>query len=215
MRLRAVNPESVQPYVDQWNLGVQRLLPHDIVITIDYVGTKGTHLSTLRNLNQQTFDTNRFGTGLIPYPTLGPIEFRDSAGNSNYHGMEATVEKRFSAGVSFRAAYTWSKAIDEGMEHLISGGTGSFTQNAHDRHERRGPSDVDFRQRFGAAYIYELPFGRSRRYLTEGVAAHILGGWRISGTSNLRTGRPFTLRAGSNDNALRRSARRWVGYGWG
>jgi hypothetical protein len=202
VRMRAVNPESVQPHVDQWNLGVQRLLPADVVITVDYVGTKGTHLSTLRNLNQQTFDTNRVGTGLIPYPALGPIEFRDSAGNSNYHGMEATLEKRFSAGVSFRAAYTWSKAIDEGMEHLISGGTGSFTQNAHDRHERRGPSDVDFRQRFGAAYIYELPFGRSRRYLTEGVAAHILGGWRISGTSNLRTGRPFTLRAGSNDNAL-------------
>jgi hypothetical protein len=76
VRLRAVNPESVQPYVDQWNLGVQRLLPGDIVITVDYVGTKGTHLTTLRNLNQQTFGINGVGTGVIPYSGLGPIEFR-------------------------------------------------------------------------------------------------------------------------------------------
>ena len=104
VRLRAVNPESVNPSIDQWNFGIQRLLPGNMVLTLDYVGTKGTHLSTLRNLNQQSFNANGIGTGVIPFPTLGPIEYRDSGGNSNYHGGEITLEKRFSRGLSFRSS---------------------------------------------------------------------------------------------------------------
>ncbi|MBA3569319.1 MAG: TonB-dependent receptor [Pyrinomonadaceae bacterium] len=202
VRLRAVNPDSVDPSIDQWNVGIQRLLPGNMVATLDYVGTKGTHLSTLRNLNQQTFNANGVGTGIIPYPNLGPIEYRDNGGNSNYHGGELTLEKRFSRGLSFRAAYTFSKSIDESQEHLAAGGTGSFTQNSYNRGERRGPSDFDVRHRLATSYIYELPLGRGRSYLNEGAVSHILGGWRISGTSGIRTGRPFTVRAGSNDNAI-------------
>ena len=202
VRLRAINPESVNPSIDQWNFGIQRLLPGNMVFTLDYVGTKGTHLSTLRNLNQQTFNANGIGTGVIPYPTLGPIEYRDSGGNSNYHGGEVTLEKRFSRGLSFRASYTYSKSIDEAQEHLAAGGTGSFTQNAYNLRERRGPSDFDIRHKFAGSYIYELPFGRGRSYLSDGALSHILGGWRISGTAGVRTGRPFTIRAGSNDNAV-------------
>jgi outer membrane receptor protein involved in Fe transport len=211
VRLRAVNPDSVDSSIDQWNFGMQRLLPGGMVATVDYVGTKGTHLSTLRNLNQPFFNAN--GTimnavinGLLqpvlPYPSLGPIEYRENGGNSNYHGGELTVEKRFSKGLSFRGAYTYSKSIDESQEHLAAGGTGSFTQNPYNRRERRGPSDFDIRHHFVASYIYELPFGRGRSYLNEGALAHILGGWRISGTSGFRTGRPFTLRAGNNDTAI-------------
>ncbi|MCA1641665.1 MAG: TonB-dependent receptor, partial [Acidobacteria bacterium] len=202
VRLRAVNPESVDPSIDQWNIGIQRLLPGNMVVTADYVGTKGTHLSTLRNLNQQLFDANGFGTGIIPYPNLGPIEYRDNGGNSNYHGGELSLEKRFSRGLSFRTAYTYSKSIDFAQEHLETGGTGSFTQNARNLRERRGPSDFDIRHRFVASYVYELPFGKGRSYLSEGVPAALLGGWRISGLSNVRSGRPFTVAANGNNGAL-------------
>jgi outer membrane receptor protein involved in Fe transport len=202
VRLRAVNPESVDPSIDQWNLGVQRLLPGNLVVTADYVGTKGTHLSTLRNLNQQLFNSSGVGTGVIPFPALGPIEYRDNGGNSNYHGGELTLEKRFSRGFSFRTAYTFSKSIDFAQEHLATGGTGSFTQNSQNLNERRGPSDFDIRHRFVASYIYELPFGKGRSYLNDGALAHVLGGWRISGLSNIRSGRPFTVSANGNSTAL-------------
>ena len=202
VRLRAVNPESVNPSIDQWNIGIQHLLPGNMVVTADYVGTKGTHLSTLRNLNQQLFNAAGFGTGVIPYPNLGPIEYRDNGGNSNYHGGELTVEKRFSRGFSFRTAYTFSKSIDFAQEHLATGGTGSFTQNAQNLNERRGPSDFDIRHRFVGSYIYELPFGKGRNYLNDGALSHILGGWRISGLSNIRSGRPFTISANSNSGPL-------------
>ena len=202
VRLRAINPEAVMPSVDQWNLGVQRLLPYDLVVTADYVGTKGTHLSVLRNLNQQLFNAAGVGTGVIPYPSLGPIEYRDNGGNSNYHGGELTVEKRFSRGFSFRTAYTYSKSIDYAQEHLAAGGTGSFTQNARDLRERRGPSDFDVKHRFVGSYIWELPFGKGRSYLREGALAHVIGGWRLSGLANLRSGRPFTVSANGNSTAI-------------
>lgn len=202
VRLRAINPEAVMPSIDQWNIGIQRRLYGNFVATADYVGTKGTHLSVLRNLNQQLFNAAGVGTGVIPYPNLGPIEYRDNGGNSNYHGGELTVEKRFSRGFSFRTAYTYSKSIDYAQEHLAAGGTGSFTQNARDLHERRGPSDFDVRHRFVGSYIWELPFGKGRSYLQDGALAHVLGGWRLSGLANVRSGRPFTVGANGNSTAL-------------
>jgi hypothetical protein len=211
VRLRAVNPESVNPSIDQWNIGIQRLLPGNMVATLDYVGTKGTHLSTLKNLNQPFFNANGTimnavinGTlqPVLPYPSLGPIEYRDNGGNSNYHGGELTLEKRFSRGLSFRGAYTYAKSIDESQEHLAAGGTGSFTQNGYNLRERRGPSDFDIRHHIVGSYIYELPFGRGRSHFSEGALSHILGGWRISGTGGFRTGRPFTVSAGNNSTTL-------------
>ena len=212
VRLRAVNPDSVDGSIDQWNLGVQRELKGDIILTFDYVGTKGTHLSTLRNLNQPFFNSNGTVrnvlvngalTPLLPYPDLGPIEYRENNGNSMYHGGEVTFEKRFSRGLSFRTAYTYSKSIDESQEHLAAGGTGSFTQNpANVLGERRGPSDFDVRHRFVASYVYEVPFGPGRSYLTAGPLSYLLGGWRVSGVGNVRSGRPFTLKAGSNNTII-------------
>jgi len=202
VRLRAVNPEAVIPNVDQWNFGVQRLLPGDWVVTLDYVGTKGTHLSALRNLNQQLFTSDGSGTGIIPYPLLGPIEYRENSANSIYHGGEATVEKRFSRGFSIHSAYTYSKSIDYAQEHLFSGGSNSFMQNARNLREQRGRSDFDYRHRWVISYIYEVPFGKGKTHLTEGAASHLLGGWRISGVTNLRSGRPFTIFAGANNSLV-------------
>jgi len=183
-----------------------------VVVTLDYVGTKGTHLSTLRNLNQPLFNAN--GTvknalvgssfvPIVPYPDLGPIEYRENNANSMYQGMEASIEKRFSRGLSFRTSYTFSKSIDEAMEHLAAGSTGSFTQNPFNvLGERRGLSDFDVRHRFVASYLYELPFGHGREYLTDGPLSYIVGGWRLSGLANLRSGRPFTIKAGSNNGVI-------------
>jgi hypothetical protein len=84
----------------------------------------------------------------------------------------------------------------------FSGGSNSFMQNSRNLREQRGRSDFDYRQRFVTSYIYELPFGRGRSYLTEGAASHILGGWRVSGVTNLRSGRPFTVFAGANNSLV-------------
>jgi outer membrane receptor protein involved in Fe transport len=227
IRLRSVNPENVQPEVDQWNLGVEHQLPGQVVLTVEYVGTKGTHLSILENLNQQYFDSlgracvavgaaspncptlgapgAQTAVGLAPYleySNLGAVEWRNNVGNSTYHGLEVSANKRYSKGLSFTTAYTWSHSIDSSMEQLYGGGSNTFLQNMHDLTQWRGNSDFDTRHRLSVSGVYDLPFGPKKAYLTEGPLSQIMRGWRMSTISALHSGRPFTIFSGNNNSLV-------------
>ena len=202
IRLRAVNPEATMPETDQWNFGVQRLLPSQMVMTLDYVGTKGSHLSILRNPN---FIPGQSGAAARIFQNLGDVQLRENAANSNYNALNATLEKRYSAGLSFRVAYTYSKAIDVAGQPLNSGGSASVQDPLHFL-ALRGLSDYDYRHRFVTAVVYDLPFGRGKRLASEGVAGWLLGGWRASGIFTRRTGRPFSVTAGDNGGFVGSSA---------
>lgn len=223
IRFRTVNPNNVQPEVDQWNLGVERQLPGGIVATAEYVGTKGTHLSVLMDLNQQYFDSQGRacvavsgaspncpslgapGTGLFPYmeyQNLGAIEWRNNVGNSTYHGLELSANKRFSHGLSFTTAYTWSHSIDTSMEQLYGGGSNTFLQNMHDLSTWRGNSDFDTRHRFIFSYVYDLPFGPGHKLVSSGPLSHVVRGWRLSSITSMHTGRPFTVFSNNNNSLV-------------
>ncbi|HXH05080.1 MAG TPA: TonB-dependent receptor [Vicinamibacterales bacterium] len=194
IRVRAVDPTARKTYIHRWSAGVQRSFGRIWVVTADYVGTRGKHLATLRNLNQPFPETRQ-----LPFPTVGPIEYRDDDGKSEYDGLELSFERRFSAGLGLRAAYTLSSAKDNAGEHLFSGGSPSFLQNARDRNSWWGYSDWDTRHRFALNWIYELPFGAGRRWAREGPPARILGGFTFSGILISRSGRPFTVTQSSNN----------------
>src|SRR5215813_3847093 len=211
VRLRAVNPRSVMPSIDQWNLGIQRQLPARMVLTLDYVGTKGTHLSILRNLNQAPFNADGTTTcanaatcTTIPYPNLiggaiGPIEYRDNMGNSVYHGFEASLNKPFGRGLMLHAAYTYSHSIDMVRDNLFGGASASIVPNAYNvKGTNRGSSDFDFRHWFAFTYVYDIPELRS----ATGALRNVLRGWRITGVTTARTGRPFTIIANANNGSL-------------
>ena len=219
VRLRAVNPQSVMPSIDQWNLGVQRMLPGNAVLTLDYVGTKGTHLSILRNLNQAPFNadgtttcSNAATCTTIPYPNLiggaiGPIEYRDNMGNSSYHGVEASLNKSFSHGLMLHAAYTYSHSIDMVRDNLFGGASASIVPNAYNiKGTNRGSSDFDFRHWFALTYVYDIPeipaFAASTGGSGTNVLRHIFRDWRITGVTTARTGRPFTIFANANNGSL-------------
>jgi hypothetical protein len=202
VKVRAVDPHAQMPEIDQWNFGIQHELPANMLATVDYVGTKGTHLSYLMNLNQVFINGDGTASTVFPYTALGPIEFRSNGANSSYNGLEMTLEKRFSDGLAFRSSYTFAHSIDEAQEHLYSGGSNSFLQNTRDIRSQRGRSDSDYRHRFVTSYDYELPFGPRKKFLTEGLLAYIVGDWRTSGILTLRTGRPFTIFANGNNNAI-------------
>ena len=177
VRVRAINPAGDKTYFQQWSAGLQRQLSATLVVSADYVGTKGSKIWTLRNLNQPDPVTKA-----LPYPAFGTIEYADQDGTANYHGLELTVERRFSHGVGFRAAYTLSKAKDNAGEHLFSGGSPSFLQDARNRDSWQGPSDQDTRHRLAANWILDVPMG-----------------FTFSGIVTARTGRPFTVRQSSNN----------------
>jgi len=201
VRVRAANPDAPNTYVQQWSFGIQRTLPWKLFLDADYVGTKSTHLNTLRNYNQPI-------AGVLPYPNFGQIEYRDPLGNGVYHGLDFTLERRFVSGLIFRGAYTWSKSIDNTAEHLAVGGSNSFSQNGRDFKSWRGPSDYDVPHRLVVSYIYELPFGKGKPFASSGPLAWIIGGFRTSGALTLSSGRPYTIFADGNSATIDRGLQR-------
>jgi len=197
VRVRAANPDAPNTYVQQWSAGVQRELPMRLFVEVNYVGTKSTHLNTLRNYNQPLVPN-----GPLPYANFQQIEYRDPLGNAVYHGLDLTFERRFGSGLTFRAAYTRSKSIDNTGEHLAT--LASFGQNGRDFKSWRGPSDFDVPNRFVISYVYEFPFGRDKRFATTGVLDALVGGWRMSGVLTFQDGRPFTPQANTNNSAIDR-----------
>jgi Carboxypeptidase regulatory-like domain/TonB dependent receptor len=194
IQLRAANPNASTPYIQQYSLSLQRQFGKDWIGELAYVGTRGTHLMTLRDLNQPLpGQTNLPASVRFVYPQFGLVEYRDDNGISKYDSMEATLDKRFGNGYTIRAAYTFSKSMDNSFEHLTSGGSNSFPQNARDVHSWYGPSDFDTRHRLVVNGIWELPFGREKSYFHEGPVSKLLGGWELAGSFNARSGHPFTV----------------------
>jgi hypothetical protein len=189
VRIRAVNPVTPTPYVQQWSLGFQRELPFRLIGSLDYVGTKSTHLDVLSDLNQPI-------NGRLPYANFGYIEYQNPIGFGSYNGLEATLDRRFADGFSMRFAYTYSRSIDNTPQELEA--SSGSAQNGGDYASWKGPSDFDYPHRFVASYTLELPFGRGRRMLGNGVISYIVGGFRTSGVYTFASGRPFTVNSGGS-----------------
>jgi hypothetical protein len=204
---RTVNPQDVMPSVDQWSAGVQRMLAGNMMLTVDYVGTKGTHLSLLENGNENTFNPDGTPTGYAPYAPSGwgLIEYRDNGGNSTYHSLQATLEKSMSHGLTLHAAYTYSHMIDEEQDNLYGGDSPTFAEDRYNiRGTARGDSDMDNRHRLAIGYVYQIP--PIQALASASGAAHVLHqvvrDWRVGGMTTYRTGGPFTVLADQIDTQV-------------
>ena len=170
-------------YVQSWNVNVQREL-FKTAWMIGYIGSKGTHLITRRNINQPV-------NGVRPYPALsetspilpgrplGNITEVGSSGNSSYNALWLTATRRLTRGWQFNASYTWSKSLD--YTSFSTGGI--LVQNSYDLPGERGPSDFDARHRFVFTSSYELPFDRNR----------LVSGWQLGVIVQSQSGNPINL----------------------
>ncbi|MEP6900109.1 MAG: TonB-dependent receptor [Actinomycetota bacterium] len=189
IQVRAGKSDAQTPYIQQMSIGVQYQFGNDWFAEANYVHTKGTKLYTLRDLNQPL--PNQPNTR--PFPQFGLIEYREDNGVSRYDGFETTLDKRFSNGYTVRAVYTLSQSKDNSGEHLTSGGSNSLPDNSRNLSNWYGPSDFDVRHRFVVNGIWELPFGNGKQFFKSGISGAILGGWDLTGSLNVRSGRPFTV----------------------
>ena len=208
---RSQDPFQRTAYVQQYNFGIQRELFNDLLFDIAYVGNKGTKLPGFRNINQRAVIANPDGSqaaGARPYPAFGDIQWMENRVLSSYHSLQTRLEKRFSQGLTALVSYTWGKALTEAPDHISTSGggvgldTGTFKepQNGLNLKENRGPAEFDVTHRFVASYIYELPFGKGRRWGSNwnGVPESILGGWQLSGIHALQTGLALTATLGGS-----------------
>jgi hypothetical protein len=198
IRFRGVSEEAPKSRVQQASIGFQRELMNNLVLSVDGIWTKGNDLAHLVNLNQPNPGTQD-ANGALPYPNFGFIEWRTQRGRSEYKGMDVGLVRRFADGWSFGVAYTLGDSKDNTSEHLSTQGSNSFPQNSRDLEAWFGPSDYDVRHRLAVNFAAELPFGKGKKYLQEGLGAAILGDWTVAGIWAWRSGRPFTVNQSSNN----------------
>jgi hypothetical protein len=180
-----------QDSIAMWQLSVQRQVHASGMFEIAYVGNHGYHLFRNRPLNVPTAP----GPGAIdprrPYAAIFPrtqnITERGSDGSSSYSGLQMKYSKRLSAGLQALVSYTWSKTIDNTniiwpYDDTLNRGLGTG----------KAP---DVPHVFSASYLYELPFGKGRRFLGQIPRALDLaiGGWQLNGITGVRKGTPLVV----------------------
>jgi hypothetical protein len=124
------------------------------------------------------------GTSGRPFPLLGSFTSIESDANSNYHGLQVQVNKRFSHGVQFTTAYTWSHAIDEVSDLFDLEGAPALPQDTFNRAGERASANFDVRHRFAYSLIWDLPLWKRN---------DLLGGWQVASIGQFQTGQPYTL----------------------
>jgi hypothetical protein len=171
-------------YVQTWNLNVQRELSSSVALMAGYFGSKGTHLTLARNINQPV-------NGVRPYPALSPtspilagtalgnITQMESTGNSSYNALWISVNQRNTRGLHLNGYYTFSKSID--YNSLSTQGV--VVQNSYDVRADRGLSDFDARHRVVVSGLYDLPFKGGR----------IREGWQLATIVQVQTGNPVNI----------------------
>lgn len=191
--------------VQEWHTSVQQAAGQNMVVEVGYMGSHGIHGSTDINYNQARLDNPGVTTSIIsrtPYPALSNTMINCAHNSiSTYHAGYARFERRFSGGLSFISAYTWSKTLSN---YSNKNDAGSFwPQNSYDPKADYGPSNFDARNRFSAGYVWQLPFGKGKHF-GSGMNAFtdaIAGGWQLSGITIFQTGNPlFPLDAADESN---------------
>src|SRR5438552_5468256 len=189
------------PTVDAWNATVQRQLTPTLTATVSYVGNKGTHTIgggpdyPFNNAQLAGYDPSLTGDAataannarkpfFLKYGWTSGFRYFGNDFNNKYNALQVIVEKRFASGLSFNTNYTFQHAVAD-----IDGGT-----HAYDPAANYGPNDNYRNHVFIFTQVYQLPFGKGKKFAGNvGRAADLLiGGWELNGTTNFSSGLPFT-----------------------
>ena len=188
-----INRHFKDPYLQQWNLAVQREVVQDMTVTVGYLANHGSRLR-----NSQQIDSPPPGPGDIqsrrPFPAFSGISSYENIGTSNYQSGYIKAEKHFRSGLGFLASYTYAKLLDTGG--IVDPGDLDDTLGRDPRNPNAeyGRDFFDARHRFVASYVWELPFGKGRKFGASwpGVLQQTVGGWQINGILTLQSGLPIT-----------------------
>jgi hypothetical protein len=193
--------EEATPYVAQWSFGVQRQLSRDASLEVDYLGSVGRHLQRL-----QLYNTAPPGPGNInarrPFPIFnGNFQLMNGPGKSNYNSLQARLQQRFNHGFTVLSSFSYSKSIDDTSGVRTSSGVGELLtpSNNYNLKAERARSAFDFTRRWTTSLLYELPFGKGKKFLGNAsrAADSLIGGWQIGTIYTMQDGFPLSAFCGS------------------
>ena len=179
----ALDPHYHLPYVQAWNLDVQKTLPWNVVMNLGYNGSKGSNLDITSAPRATIGSPGADPTNLI-------FNYEQSGAFSRFNAGTLRVNKRLGKGIALGANYQYSHSIDDAGS--VGGTSTVVAQNWQDLRAEEGNSSFDQRHRVTGAYLYELPFGKDKVWFTSGASAHILEGFSVSGSFTFATGTPLT-----------------------
>lgn len=180
-------PKMRNGYDQHWSFGVQRELPFNSALEVDYVGNRGVHLFEGVPVNDPPPGPNPPGKTLQdrrPYQGFGAITYEAQDNSTIYHALQTKFQKRFSGGLWSLVSYTWSKSISRANTLPLGG----------DKFYERALTPFDIPHNLTASVGYELPFGSGKRFLSNPnrLTSAFLGGWQMQAITIVRSGRPFT-----------------------
>ena len=193
----AIKPDNKISNVHQFNVQYQRQLTRNTAVSVGYVGTRGRNLILYYNLNGRIVQpgTNVAcpnGRTTAPcYSNGGNVTVRDDIGKSQYDSLQVQLERRFTKGWQYRAAYTWSKTKDNG-----EGAFDAVADSGINFVEPFATSRLDFPQVFSFETVWDVPYGKGRRWGSEipGALDEIIGGWQINAIWRAQSGQAFDVR---------------------
>jgi hypothetical protein len=209
-------PSNRIPRVAEWNFQVERQLSQNMSLSVGYVGDHGFHEMTYYNYNAQPFGEPVYGTApsapnpfnpcqsnlTVNFPCLNSVTVQASVGTSDYNSMQIQFQRRMTAGWQFLGSFTWQK--------ILNTSCGAFDCTAPQDYlllqEDRGYSQLDQPYVMVLSSLYELPFGRGKRWGSHWsrLVDLALGGWEVNGIYTLQAGLPFDLSVGGSSNAVLR-----------
>jgi hypothetical protein len=198
-------------YAETWGLTIDHELPANFLASAQYIGSRGVRLFSRGGVNfcttkpAYTSDGSLACTRVLDqyYPggdPYGSVDYKSDIGSSTYNALGLSLERRFSAGLSFQTRYTWSHSINDGS---VGGGESNGPENVNCLRCDFGPSVFDIRHNFTANAVYELPLGPGKAYLDDGgVVGKIVSGWSLSSVGLWHTGHPLTITMNTNASQL-------------
>jgi hypothetical protein len=220
--------DQMLPYSIQWNLGVQHVWKKDYTLEVRYLGTRGVHLFAQNRMNvrapvtasanlptylaqpsqaeldalpvtlNQLRSTSFFLPEYLNAGFLSNITTFQSRGNSTYHGLATEVSRRFSRGLLFKGAYTWSHNIDDSTAELASTLlTPRRVQDFQNFRPERASSLLDRRHRFTMTWVWDTPwFAKSSNWFQR----NLLGNFTVAGSYTLESPEYATVQSGIDSN---------------
>jgi len=185
----AQNPDYRTPYSMQYNFTIERQ-QWNTGFRVSYIGTAMRKAPWQYNYNSPVPNSEPFINKPRPYPNFPEIWYVTNGAGHQYNGLTVEATRQFHHGLYFQSSWTWARDRYDLDYNWDFGGDAFISENPFDRKREVGPAADIPTHRWGTNWIYQLPFGRGRRY-GSGVSKAtnlLIGGWEISGVLSLQTG---------------------------
>ena len=193
-----VNGDGHPPKIYSWYVGVQRQLPWQFAIDAAYVGNRGVNFAYIRNINQLPLGytianppPNNTPDAVRPYRGYIGVNMIEFGAESEYHGLQARLTRRFGQNFTANIGYTLSKALD----HVDA--DNNAIGYSFDLDREWGPSGLDRRHQVTIDYVYQLP-NAGTKWFNNTFGRVVLDGWQIAGISRFWSGQPLTITSNGN-----------------